>query len=157
MSDESLPKSWGQGVVALFEAACEGELVGPVFVKDFPLDVSPLTKGKRLPGGEISDRWVERFEPYMFRMEIGNAYTELTDPVEQMRRLQDQARTTSGVPVDLDFVKAVGCGMPPTGGVGLGIDRLVMILTGAPSVRDVIAFPLMREKPATDDVKKPTS
>ena len=113
-------------------------------VKDYPLDVSPLTKKKRLPGGGLSDRWVERFEPFMFRMELGNAYTELTDPVEQLRRLEAQSRTAHGVPVDRDFVKAVGCGMPPTGGVGIGIDRLVMILTGAPSIRDVIAFPLMR-------------
>jgi lysyl-tRNA synthetase class 2 len=140
----ALPASWGEGVTALFEAACEKDLLGPVFVKDFPLSVSPLTKRKRIADGALSDRWVERFEPYLFGMELGNAYTELTDPVEQLERLQAQARTAQGVPVDWDFVKAIGCGMPPTGGVGIGIDRLVMILTGAPSLRDVIAFPLMR-------------
>jgi lysyl-tRNA synthetase class 2 len=144
VEEASLPESWGEGVVKLFDAACEKDLVAPVFIKDFPLDVSPLTKKKRMPDGTVSDRWVERFEPYMFRMELGNAYTELTDPVEQLRRLEAQARTAHGVPVDWDFVKAVACGMPPTGGVGLGLDRLVMILTGAPSIRDVIAFPLMR-------------
>ncbi len=144
VEDASLPTSWGEGVVSLFEAACEPDLVGPVFVKDFPLEVSPLTKKKRLAGGGVSDRWVERFEPYLFRMELGNAYTELTDPVEQLERLEAQARTAKGVPVDWGFVKAVAAGMPPTGGVGLGLDRLVMILTGATSVRDVIAFPLMR-------------
>lgn len=142
--DEKLPASWGEGVMTLFEASCERELVGPVFVKDFPVDISPLTKRKRLADGKLSERWVERFEPYLFGMEIGNAYTELTDPVEQLERLSAQARTARGVPLDWDFVKAIGCGMPPTGGVGLGIDRLVMILTGAASVRDVIAFPLMR-------------
>jgi len=144
--EERLPSSWGECVTALFEVACEHELTGPVFVKDFPAEVSPLTKRKRLPGGGLSERWVERFEPYLFGMEIGNAYTELTDPVEQLERLSAQARTARGVPVDWDFVKAIGCGMPPTGGVGLGIDRLVMILSGAASVRDVIAFPLMRRQ-----------
>jgi lysyl-tRNA synthetase class 2 len=150
VAEESLPSSWGGGVMALFEVACEKDLVGPVFVKDFPLSISPLTKKKRLADGTLSDRWVERFEPYLFGMEIGNAYTELTDPVEQDERLQAQSRTAEGVPVDGDFVKAIGCGMPPTGGVGIGIDRLVMILTGAPSVRDVIAFPLMRHTAADD-------
>ena len=144
VEEASLPESWGEGVVKLFDAACEKGLVAPVFVKDYPLDVSPLTKRKRMPDGTLSERWVERFEPYMFGMELGNSYTELTDPAEQLSRLEAQSRTAHGVPVDLDFVKAVGCGMPPTGGVGLGIDRLVMILTGATSIRDVIAFPLMR-------------
>jgi lysyl-tRNA synthetase class 2 len=144
VEDASAPQTWGEGVVKLFDAACEKDLVAPVFVRDYPLDVSPLTKKKRMPDGTVSDRWVERFEPYMFGMELGNAYTELTDPVEQLERLEAQSRTAHGVPVDRDFVKAVGCGMPPTGGVGIGIDRLVMILTGAPSIRDVIAFPLMR-------------
>ena len=141
---EALPDTWGEGVVALFETACEGDLVGPVFVTDFPLEVSPLTKRKRLPDGSLSERWVERFEPYLFGTEIGNAYTELTDPVEQAARFEAQARAVAGLPVDWDFVRALGCGMPPTGGVGLGIDRLVMFLTDTPSVRDVIAFPMMR-------------
>jgi lysyl-tRNA synthetase class 2 len=155
VAEESLPGSWGEGVVALFEVACEKDLVGPVIVKDFPLEVSPLTKRKRMPDGSLSDRWVERFEPYLFGMEIGNAYTELTDPVEQAERLRTQSRTAEGVPVDWDFVKAVGCGMPPTGGVGIGVDRLVMILADAPSVRDIIAFPLMKSaagtQPGEDD------
>jgi lysyl-tRNA synthetase class 2 len=145
--DEKLPVSWGDGLMVLFEAACEPSLTGPVIVKDFPIDISPLTKRKRLADGSLSGRWVERFEPYLFGMEIGNAYTELTDPAEQLERLEAQSRAREGAPVDLDFVKALACGMPPTGGVGLGIDRLVMILTGAQSLRDVIAFPLMRSAP----------
>jgi len=156
VDDATAPTSWGEGVVKLFDAACEKGLVAPVFIKDYPLEVSPLTKRKRMPDGTLSERWVERFEPYMFGMELGNSYTELTDPAEQLARLEAQARTTHGVPVDLDFVKAIGCGMPPTGGVGLGIDRLVMILTNTTSIRDVIAFPLMRtitegETPATPE------
>jgi len=150
VQEESLPTSWGEGVTTLFEATCEKDIVVPTFIKDFPLEISPLTKKKRLPDGTLSDRWVERFEPYLFGMEIGNAYTELTDPVEQEERLSAQSRTAEGVPVDWDFVKAVGCGMPPTGGVGIGIDRLVMILTGATTVRDIIAFPLMRHEGPAD-------
>ena len=85
-------------------------------------------------------------------MEIGNAYSELTDPVEQLRRLESQKEfgtDKEGIehhPIDMDFVKSVGCGMPPTGGVGLGIDRLIMLLANVHSIRDVIAFPMMRPK-----------
>jgi lysyl-tRNA synthetase, class II len=141
------PFTWGHAVAELFKTLVEPELVQPVFVCDHPVEISPLTKLKR---GD--PRLVERFEPMVAGMEIGNAYSELTDPVEQAERFERQkelGKDREGVthhPVDLDFIKAVGCGMPPTGGVGLGIDRLVMLLTDSASIRDVIAFPLMRPR-----------
>ena len=142
-----MPFSWGHAVAELFKDLVETTLVRPTFVCDHPIEISPLTKVKR---GD--PRLVERFEPMVAGMEIGNAYSELTDPVEQTDRFARQRSLgldREGIehhPVDMDFLKALGCGMPPTGGVGLGIDRLVMILADVPSIRDVIAFPLMRPK-----------
>ena len=141
------PLTWGHAVVALFEELVEPTLKVPTFVCDHPLDVCPLTKVHR-----ENPRLVERFEPIIAGMELGNAYSELTDPVVQLGRLERQKELGAdeeGVehhPIDLDFVKAIGCGMPPTGGVGLGIDRLIMLLADVASIRDVIAFPLMRPK-----------
>jgi lysyl-tRNA synthetase class 2 len=150
------PFTWGHAVAALFAEIVEPRIFQPTFVCDHPVEVSPLTKRKR---GD--SRLVERFEPIAAGMELGNAYSELTDPVEQLERFEAQkafGRDRHGVehhPLDMDFVKAVGCGMPPTGGVGLGIDRLVMLLTDSPSIRDVIAFPLLRsrsQEPDAEDV-----
>jgi lysyl-tRNA synthetase class 2 len=147
---EEVPESldWGTAVARLFEATCEEELIQPTFITDHPIEISPLTKKKR---GE--DRLVERFEPYAYGLEIGNAYSELTDPVEQYRRLRessdgegDEDQEYEDHPIDPDFVKAIGCGMPPTGGVGLGIDRLVMLLTNAETIRDIIPFPMVKPK-----------
>ena len=220
------PLSWGTAVATLFEEVCEGALdpSRPVFIKDHPIEISPLTKRKR---GD--DRLVERFEPYAAGMEIGNSYSELTDPVDQLERFLGQRETLKaklgkvfpgdnpekiaasaakvrgilelelampsretdelgqpfkarleelvnesekfegevdpthakafraklqGVindafennPIDSDFIKALGCGMPPTGGVGLGIDRLVMLLTNSESIRDIIPFPMVKQK-----------
>ena len=120
----------------------EDRLWEPCFLCDHPRDISPLTKLKR-----GAPEFVERFEPHIAGMEMGNAYSELTDPVEQYERFQAQRmeKSVKGYethPVDMDFIHAVGCGMPPTGGVGYGIDRLVMLLTGKESIRDVIAFPM---------------
>jgi lysyl-tRNA synthetase class 2 len=149
--DEPRPYSWGHAVAALFGEIVETRLVQPTFVCDHPIEISPLTKRKR---GD--PRLVERFEPMVCGMEIGNAYSELTDPVEQRARFEAQrglGADREGVehhPIDEDFLEAIGCGMPPTGGVGLGIDRLCMLLTDARSIRDVIAFPLLRSLgPAT--------
>ena len=145
------PLTWGHAVATLFEELCEHKLFQPTFVCDHPVEISPLTKAKR--GNE---RLVERFEPMIAGMEIGNAYSELTDPVEQLRRLESQKEfgtDKEGIehhPIDMDFVKSVGCGMPPTGGVGLGIDRLIMLLANVHSIRDVIAFPMMRPKGSAD-------
>jgi lysyl-tRNA synthetase class 2 len=139
--------SWGLAVVELFSHICEEHLVQPTFVIDHPVEVSPLTKIKR---GD--QRLVERFEPFVCSMEIGNAYSELTDPVDQLDRLLAQRRPRDNEqeyedhPVDADFVKAIGCGMPPTGGVGLGVDRLIMLLTDAPSIRDIIPFPMLKPR-----------
>ncbi len=146
------PFSWGHAVAALFEELVEHELVQPTFVCDHPVAISPLTKAKR---GD--DRLVERFEPMVAGMEIGNAYSELTDPIEQRARLEAQrdfGPDDDGVehhPLDEDFLKALSCGMPPTGGVGLGVDRLVMLLTDQHSIRDVIPFPMMRRQDSGGD------
>lgn len=143
--DLETPK--GVLIVEAFEEFCEKHLIQPTFVIDHPKEISPLTKEKRgLPG------FVERFEPFVNAMEIGNAYSELTDPVEQFERLAEQRdfKNRDGDyenhPIDYDFVKAIGIGMPPTGGVGIGIDRIIMLLTNAASIRDIIPFPMMKPK-----------
>lgn len=152
------PLSWGIAVAELFAALCEQHLIQPTFVLDHPVDISPMTKAKR---GDL--RLVERFEPFAYGIEIGNAYSELTDPVEQLHRFLSQreaqtARDGKGKdyednPLDLDFIKAIGCGMPPTGGVGLGIDRLIMLLTDAPSIRDITPFPMIKPRPAAGEAE----
>ncbi|MBA7564337.1 Lysine--tRNA ligase [subsurface metagenome] len=129
------------------ELESSGGFWEPCFICDHPRDISPLTKVKR--GAED---FVERFEPHAGGFELGNAYSELTDPVEQYDRFTSQRTMNGGKdyeehPVDLDFVHAIACGMPPTGGVGYGIDRLVMLLTGMESIRDVIPFPMRMSKP----------
>ncbi len=114
---------------------------------DFPTEVSPLSKQK--PDDPDT---VERFELYMGGLEVANAFSELNDPSEQRRRfdaqLQNRARgDLEAHAMDEDYIRALEYGLPPTGGEGVGIDRLVMILTNSPSIRDVILFPLMRKKP----------
>ena len=140
--------SMGAGKITaeIFEALCEDDLVQPTFVYDFPTDVSPLAK-QRADDPET----VERFELYICGMEIANAFSELNDPVEQRRRFEEQLKSRAGGneeahAMDEDYVRALEFGMPPAGGEGVGIDRLVMLLTGSPSIRDVILFPLMRPK-----------
>ncbi len=134
----------GKITAAIFEALVEESLVQPTFVYDFPTEVSPLSKQK--PDDPDT---VERFELYIGRFELANAFSELNDPVEQRRRFEAQLRERQRGDVeahamDEDYVRALEYGMPPAGGEGLGIDRLVMILTGAKSIRDVILFPLMK-------------
>lgn len=127
----------------LFDEAVEKQLIQPTFVIDHPVEVSPLTKKNR-----HNDRLVERFEPFVCGMEIGNAYSELNDPEEQFNRLADQEAKRvvddEAQPMDLDFVNAIETGMPPTGGVGYGIERIVMLLTDCASIRDAILFPTLR-------------
>ena len=127
--------------MALFSGAVEKEIWNPCFFIDFPKEVSPLTKNHRKLAG-----FVERFEPFIAGMEIGNAYTELNDPIDQRERLKEQERfkTEESHPMDEDFLHAVGVGMPPLGGVGLGIERLVMLLTDQSSIREVIWFPTVK-------------
>jgi lysyl-tRNA synthetase class 2 len=149
------PCTRGLLIAFLFEVLCEKKFVQPTFVMDYPIEISPLTKKKR--GNPML---VERFEPYVNGVEIGNAYSELSDPVEQYERLKAQRAYDAdsikrdGVahhPVDTDFVEAMGLGMPPTGGVGLGIDRLIMFITNQSSIRDIIPFPMMRQLGGTTD------
>lgn len=144
------PFSKGHGISILYDELCEHKIVHPTFIIDHPIEISPLTKKNRNDA-----RFVERFEPVVMGMEIGNAYSELNDPVEQYERLKEQRKYDSQNikkegnvqhPIDMDFVKAMGLGMPPTGGVGLGIDRLIMLASDQYSIRDVIAFPLMKPK-----------
>ncbi len=128
------------------ELLSKGRFWAPCFLCDHPRDISPLAKIKR--GNPV---FVERFEPHIADFEMGNAYSELTDPVEQYerflaQRLGDTGRDCEEHPIDMDFVHAIACGMPPTSGVGYGLDRLVMILTGKESIRDVIPFPMRMGK-----------
>jgi lysyl-tRNA synthetase class 2 len=135
----------GQMIMEAFELLVEEHLIQPTFVTDFPVEVSPLTKKHR-----SKPNLVERFEPICAAMELGNSYTELNDPEDQWSRLKEQeARRLvdeEAQPMDEDFLHAIDTGLPPTGGVGLGIERLVMILTDQPSIRDIIFFPTMKFK-----------
>jgi lysyl-tRNA synthetase class 2 len=130
----------------LFEAVSEEHLIQPTFITDFPTEVSPLSKQRR-DDPEI----VERFELYIGGMEVANGFSELNDADEQDRRFRQQlgereAGDDEAMQMDEDYVNALEYGMPPTAGEGIGIDRLAMILTDSPSIRDVILFPLMRPR-----------
>ena len=142
----------GAGRIAadIFERLCEADLVQPTFVYDFPTEVSPLSKQK--PDDPDT---VERFELYVGGFEVANAFSELNDPAEQRRRFEAQLRSRAGGDeeahaMDEDYIRALEYGLPPTAGEGIGIDRLVMVLTNSLSIRDVILFPLMRPLPRTD-------
>jgi lysyl-tRNA synthetase class 2 len=136
--------SRGLGITLLFEELVEDKLIDPVFIIDHPKESTPLCKAKR---GNVD--LIERFEPYICGMEIGNAYSELNDPILQRKLLEDQAKQLrsgdeEAHPMDEDFVESMEYAMPPTGGLGLGIDRMVMLMTDSPSIRDVILFPFMK-------------
>ena len=144
-------KSLGRAIAAVFEAVAEPHLVQPTIIYDFPLAVSPLSKKKP----EEPD-WVERFEFYIGGFEVGNAFSELNDPVDQLERFQQQMvqkdkGDDEAHQMDEDYVRALGYGLPPTAGEGIGIDRLTMLLTDSRSIRDVILFPLLR--PQTKQVE----
>jgi lysyl-tRNA synthetase class 2 len=128
----------------MFERFVQPMLIEPTFVLDYPTAISPLAKAR-----SDEPRLAERFEPFVAGLELGNAFSELNDPDEQRRRFEQQAQARvagdqESHPMDEDYVRALEYGMPPTGGLGLGLERLVMALTGAPSIRDVVLFPQMR-------------
>jgi lysyl-tRNA synthetase, class II len=137
---------WGHALEAVFAVRVEDSLIQPVHVTGFPRDISPLAKA------DAKDpRLVERFETYVYGWEIANAFSELNDPIDQRRRFEAQMKARAAgdeeaQPLDEDYVAALEYGLPPCGGLGIGIDRLVMLLTDSPSIRDVIAFPTMRPR-----------
>jgi lysyl-tRNA synthetase class 2 len=144
----------GKTIAAMFEAVAEEHLIQPTFIYEFPVAISPLSKNKR----EEPD-WVERFEVFVGGLEIGNAFSELNDPEEQRRRFEQQlAEKERGDEeahaMDEDYIRALSYGLPPTGGEGIGIDRLTMLLTDSHSIRDVILFPLLRPQAPVEIVEE---
>ena len=148
-------KTVGMLLGDLFEHHAEKQLIQPTFITDYPIELSPLTKTL-----EGDDRFVDRFELFIGGMELANAYSELNDPVDQLGRFQAQmvereAGNDEAMLLDQDFITSLEHGFPPCGGEGIGIDRLVMLLTNSQSIRDVILFPLMRPmKPSETEDKE---
>jgi lysyl-tRNA synthetase class 2 len=141
-ADESMGK--GKMIDEIFGAKCEAHFIQPTFITDYPLEMSPLTKKHRQTPG-----LVERFELIVNGKEIANAYSELNDPLDQRERFEEQHRLMErgdeeAMFIDNDFLRALEYGMPPTSGIGIGIDRLAMLLTGKASIQDVLLFPQMR-------------
>lgn len=142
---ESKGDSWGWRVQAIFEHFCEEKLEQPTFIIDHPVETTPLCKLHR--NGD--KRLIERFEPFCMGAELANAYSELNDPILQREMLESQQNELSegneeANPYDEDFVNAIEIGLPPTGGLGIGIDRMIILLTGQESIRDIILFPFMK-------------
>jgi lysyl-tRNA synthetase, class II len=149
--DPKLP--WGKLVDRLLSQFVEPNLIQPTFLIDYPRDVSPLSKGS-----PDNPQIVERFEGFMCGMEICNAFSEINDPIDQLQRFIDEnyraAQDDEAHPIDEDYVEALSYGMPPTGGFGMGIDRLTMLFTGKDTIREVILFPHLRAVKEEDEEEK---
>jgi lysyl-tRNA synthetase, class II len=137
--DTAADESWAQLVDHALSSFIEPALIEPTILHDYPMELSPFARAT-----DDDPSIVERFEYFVAGMELGNAFTEINDPDEQAERFAQQAAEVGGEPGDPDYVEALGFGMPPTGGLGLGIDRLTMVLTGRDTIRDVILFPALR-------------
>ena len=140
--DPSMGK--GKLIDAIFGDYCEDKLIQPTFIIDYPVEMSPLTKRHR-----NNPELTERFELFVCGKELANAYSELNDPIDQLERFVEQARLKSkgddeAMYIDMDFVRALEYGMPPTSGLGMGIDRLTMFMTGQTTIQDVLFFPQMK-------------
>ena len=138
----------GQNIADIFEEVAEEKLTQPTFIYDFPKAISPLSKAS-----PDDPTVAERFELYICGMEVANGFSELNDPAEQLERFEEQGRQREGgdeeaMQTDLDYVRALSYGMPPAAGIGIGIDRMTMLLTNRRSIRDVILFPHMRPRAA---------
>jgi lysyl-tRNA synthetase class 2 len=163
-SNESIETQTARNIAYIFEWVAEAHLEQPTFIYDFPKSISPLSKAS-----PDDPAIAERFELYVAGMEVANGFSELNDPVEQLERFEDQARQRErgdeeAMQMDLDYVRALSYGMPPAAGIGIGIDRLTMLLTNRRSIRDVILFPHMRparqaaeEQPPESDEEKTAS
>jgi len=145
----------GKTIASLFEAVAEEHLTQPTIIYEFPTAVSPLSKQK-----PDEPEWTERFEIYAGQMEISNGFSELNDPEDQRRRFEAQLKERErgdeeAHQMDEDYIRALSYGMPPAGGVGVGVDRLCMLLTDSRTIRDVILFPLLRPEKAAEDTEPP--
>jgi len=138
--------TWGKQIDELFKEYVEPDLIQPTFVLDYPVDVSPLAKKKA-----DAPSLTERFEFFLGGLECGNAFSELNDPIDQRERFEEQNRQIrqgdeEAHPMDEDWIRALEYGMPPTGGLGFGIDRMAMLLTDNSSIREVLLFPALRPR-----------
>ena len=139
--DTSRDRSWAQLADHALSHFVEPSLIEPTILYDYPIELSPFARAT-----DEDSAIVERFEYFVGGIELGNAFSELNEPAEQAARFEQQATEVGGEPGDPDYVEALAYGMPPTGGVGLGIDRLTMVLAGRDNIRDVILFPALRRR-----------